>query len=542
MESSSNLTQLTSFLEKIPSALVLGKGLTASIAVIELKGKGFEVIQLEFGQAPGDELYCCLPGFDFEEYKLSVMQSVGQSEVYHSESIPMIDRDGAGFKVDIASIRDRRFDVLFFAGGLANRPCSNLDLAPLELFGPETKYSGESEDVALLMDYPEPSDSAAAMSAIVYALENAKNGGRSAVILDNVPVRHLQGESLYDSAKSAGVKFYRLGQSNPKIQDSFPSEGGNRKIWITLQDRIEQGSDIQIVCDRLFLVTGPDQKGIPYQINHFLGADLDPSGFLISESIHSNTFKSFSAGVYTIGNFTGNSDLFQIMSQAKAAAASARAYALFTNTKSRENILSISEECVRCLTCYRICPHMAIWPSVSPSRSQLNSIGTACFECGICVSECPRTAIDLTHFPQMAFSSFIEDIKNQPDRIVVYGCSRSAGRAASHISLPPDVVFFSVPCAGRVSESVILETLSIGVKGLLVIGCHHGNCASNNGTDWACDRVETVVTNFLLPMDMQGKLQYKTMAPNEILKMEKIIRQFVNELETDPQTSKYSSS
>ncbi|MGD9818361.1 MAG: hypothetical protein AB7V04_06640, partial [Desulfomonilaceae bacterium] len=196
MESSSDRTQLTSFLEKVPSALVLGKGLTASIAVSELKGQGFKVFQLEFGQAPGDDLYCCLPGFNLDEYKLSVMQSVGQSETYHSENVPIIDRDAAGFRVDIDSIRDQRFDVLFFADALESKPSWDSDLARLELFGPETKYSGESENVALLMDYPEPSDPAAAMSAIVYALENAKNGGHSAVILNNVPVMHLQGESL----------------------------------------------------------------------------------------------------------------------------------------------------------------------------------------------------------------------------------------------------------------------------------------------------------------------------------------------------------
>ncbi len=53
------------------------------------------------------------------------------------------------------------------------------------------------------------------------------------------------------------------------------------------------------------------------------------------------------------------------------------------------------------------------------------------------------------------------------------------------IELPAGVLFFPVPCAGRVSESILWATLAAGAKGVLAIGCHHGNCASQNGTDWA---------------------------------------------------------
>jgi len=47
---------------------------------------------------------------------------------------------------------------------------------------------------------------------------------------------------------------------------------------------------------------------------------------------------------------------------------------------------------------------------------------------------------------------------------------------SSRISYPPNVRILRVPCSGRVNPLFILKTLRAGVDGVLVSGCHPGDC------------------------------------------------------------------
>jgi len=136
--------------------------------------------------------------------------------------------------------------------------------------------------------------------------------------------------------------------------------------------------------------------------------------------------------------------------------------------------------------------------------------------------------LDLVFFPEAAITSFVDEVSRKGDSrpVVVYGCQRSPGRAASRIALPPEVLFMTVPCAGRISESVLWATMAAGVKGILVVGCHHGNCASNNGTDWAEARVAEVMKKLGIPNGMQPPVKYTTVAANEEARFSRIVNDF----------------
>jgi F420-non-reducing hydrogenase iron-sulfur subunit len=47
---------------------------------------------------------------------------------------------------------------------------------------------------------------------------------------------------------------------------------------------------------------------------------------------------------------------------------------------------------------------------------------------------------------------------------------------SSRISYPPNVRILRVPCSGRVNPLFILKTLRAGMDGVLVSGCHPGDC------------------------------------------------------------------
>ena len=142
--------------------------------------------------------------------------------------------------------------------------------------------------------------------------------------------------------------------------------------------------------------------------------------------------------------------------------------------------------CAVCLTCVRLCPHGAM------TFHKVAAVDEAsCVRCGICAAECPNEAITLK--PQLERPGEpgpVEDPGRLDGKIVAFLCSRSAMQAleSASLSLGDDVAPIVVQCAGTVSLNHILAGFAQGAGGVLIAGCHKGNCASVYGTNLASDR------------------------------------------------------
>ena len=155
--------------------------------------------------------------------------------------------------------------------------------------------------------------------------------------------------------------------------------------------------------------------------------------------------------------------------------------------------------CVRCLTCFRLCPFGAI---VLDARVRVAE--NLCEGCGICVAECPKGAITLNHLAagtpaeHINNSSEDETIDDFQPAIVLFCCSRSAVPAASLANclghrLPTGLKIIQVPCAGMVSTGDILNAIQNRADGILVLTCHIDNCHAQTGNQHAQRRVEIVL-------------------------------------------------
>lgn len=60
-----------------------------------------------------------------------------------------------------------------------------------------------------------------------------------------------------------------------------------------------------------------------------------------------------------------------------------------------------------------------------------------------------------------------------------YSAADSAGK--SHLSYPPNVRIVRVMCTGRVDPTFVLKALANGMDGVLICGCHFGDCHYING-------------------------------------------------------------
>jgi coenzyme F420-reducing hydrogenase delta subunit/Pyruvate/2-oxoacid:ferredoxin oxidoreductase delta subunit len=172
------------------------------------------------------------------------------------------------------------------------------------------------------------------------------------------------------------------------------------------------------------------------------------------------------------------------------------------------------DKCAICLTCVRQCPHSAIGFS---RTAQVDRI--ACQACGICVSACPMAAISFKYrespHPERGLDNFREE-GDLSGKIAAFICKNSAARAmeAAAGGICKDLYPVVIPCAGALDQSHILEAFGKGCEGVLVMGCHSGNCASVYGSDIARSRIESARHMLSKAGIEPGRLSFTTLASN----------------------------
>ena len=55
----------------------------------------------------------------------------------------------------------------------------------------------------------------------------------------------------------------------------------------------------------------------------------------------------------------------------------------------------------------------------------------------------------------------------------------------SRITYPPNIRIIRVPCSGRVDPLLIVKSFQLGADGVLVAGCHPGDCHYSEGNYYA---------------------------------------------------------
>jgi coenzyme F420-reducing hydrogenase delta subunit len=72
-----------------------------------------------------------------------------------------------------------------------------------------------------------------------------------------------------------------------------------------------------------------------------------------------------------------------------------------------------------------------------------------------------------------------------------------------------------VPCAGLVSDEIVLDALEQGARGVLALGCHHDNCRSLWGSDLSRKRVDKVREAIEAVGVQPQRVRFDTLASNE---------------------------
>jgi coenzyme F420-reducing hydrogenase delta subunit/Pyruvate/2-oxoacid:ferredoxin oxidoreductase delta subunit len=205
-------------------------------------------------------------------------------------------------------------------------------------------------------------------------------------------------------------------------------------------------------------------------------------------------------------------------------------------TVAKERAVVDDSKCVICLTCYRCCPHGAIfWENgvavISP---------VACQGCGICASECPMDAIQIGEFTDASLKADIDEAvasaqKAPTPSVVAFCCENSAFEAGQAVKalgadLPEGFRMIQVPCAGKVDVEFIMRAFVEGADGVMVAACHEGNCKAERGNTFAGWRVAEVQRRLEAMGLNKDRLIFTTIASNMAEEFSVKVQKFIEKL------------
>ena len=100
----------------------------------------------------------------------------------------------------------------------------------------------------------------------------------------------------------------------------------------------------------------------------------------------------------------------------------------------------------------------------------------------------------------------------------------------SRIKYPPNIKSIRVMCSGRVDTVFILEALRKGADGVLVAGCHPGDCHYQTG-NYKTNRRIKLLKKLLEEMGVEpNRVRYEHVSASEGQKFALVVTEFVNEL------------
>ena len=127
---------------------------------------------------------------------------------------------------------------------------------------------------------------------------------------------------------------------------------------------------------------------------------------------------------------------------------------------------------------------------------------------------------------------------NPPDssefepRILAFLCNWCSYAGAdlagvSRLQYPPNVRIIRVPCSGRIDVGFILRALQGGIDGVLVSGCHPGDCHYQTGNYTARRRL-TVLRSILEHVGIEpGRVQFSWVSASEGNKFSEVMNNVV---------------
>lgn len=249
-------------------------------------------------------------------------------------------------------------------------------------------------------------------------------------------------------------------------------------------------------------------------------------------------------GVFLCGLAHSPKFLEECISQAKGTVS--RAATILSKEFYETNaVISVVDttKCRACGECIEICEFAA--PSLVEDENGIlhSKINEAlCKGCGACAASCCNNAISVKHFKNdqilTMIDSSLKELKPKQEFepfILAFACNWCSYAGAdlagvSRFQYPPNIRIIRLMCSGRVAPNFIMDALSKGVDGVLVAGCHIGDCHYISGNEKAQDRIKSTKELLLMLGLDEKRVRLEWISASEGKRFADVMTEFVNEI------------
>jgi heterodisulfide reductase subunit A len=408
-------------IDVLPSALVIGGGVSGISAALSLARQGFSVDLVEKEKVLGgklNQLHKLYPTDKqspeiLEEFvqavrsrpniKLHTSSTVKSVEGFIGNFKVTLDHEGKEEPLDVGTIIVATgADVLKPDGKYCYGDCRNvITQLELEELMKENKLK-ELKNVVMIQcvgarEEKEGGRNYCSRICCATAVKNALEikelypDAEISVLYRDMQTYGKDFEEHYQKAREKYVQFIRFDAENPP--EVIPRPKGKCTVRvhdILINDTFELDADLVVLSTPM--IRTEEAKELSKMLKVPLGAD----GFFFEAHVKLRPVDFATDGIFVCGTAHSPKTIPESIAQAYAAASRAGIPMALKRVRT-EAITSIVDDvrCTGCGTCVKLCPYNAIRKD-ERGIARVNDV--LCKGCGVCAASCPERAITMRHF------------------------------------------------------------------------------------------------------------------------------------------------
>jgi len=347
-----------------------------------------------------------------------------------------------------------------------------------------------------------------------------------------------KGEELYREVRESGIQFIKYNQKND-IQLDFSNEN---QVKVSVLN-ILLNEKIQFTADKIVLATPIIPSDDTEKLSKLLRVPLAYNGFFLEAHVKHRPLDFSNEGIFLCGTCQSPKSISECIAQASGAAARALIPLMKGEIASEAIISEVNPDiCIGCEICEIHCPYGAIRVEKDENddlKSRVNP--SLCKGCGICAASCPVGAITMRHFTNEQILSMVKTAKEKSTlkdetMIIAFLCNWCSYAGAdnagvSRFQYPTSIRPIRVMCTGRISIYHILNSFKAGADGVLIAGCHIGDCHYVDG-NLNAERKVKLAKQLLTKIGInEQRLRLEWISASEGNKFASVVKDFLKQIE-----------